>query len=62
MHTPKNREVSFSDIMATASRLSTLYGLETLHEHSSRYFRIIKKVFGISVICDVFTASSMSNF
>ena len=34
----------FSDIMATASRLNTLYRLETLYWHLSTLFRIIEKV------------------
>ena len=34
----------FSDIMATASRLNTLYRLETLYGHLSTHFKIIEKV------------------
>ena len=33
----------FSDIVATASRLNTLYRLGTLYEHLSTHFRIITK-------------------
>ena len=34
----------FSDLMATASRLNTLYRLDTLYGHLSIHFRIIQKV------------------
>ena len=34
----------FSDILATASRLNTLYGLETLHAQLSRHVEITQKV------------------
>ena len=46
-----------SDILATASRLITLYGFETLYEQSSRHVGII-----ISDIFDVILTSSMSDF
>ena len=39
----KSRGV-FSDILATASRLNTLYELETLHAQLSGHFRITQKV------------------
>ena len=39
-----NLEVFFSDILATASRLNTYYGLETLHAQSSRHVGITQKV------------------
>ena len=39
--TPKTWGV-FSEILATASRLNTLYGLETLYVQISRHGRIIK--------------------
>ena len=42
LYTPINLEVSFWDILATASRLNTFYGLETVQ--SSRHFGITKKV------------------
>ena len=34
----------FSDILATASRFNSLYGLEAWYVKSSRYVRIIKKL------------------
>ena len=44
VHSPINLEVFFSDILATATRLNTLYGLETLHAQSSRHVGITQKV------------------
>ena len=43
MHPHKSRGI-FSDIMDTASRLYTLYGLETLYVQSSRHVGITQKV------------------
>ena len=42
---PDNSWGVFSDILAAASRLNTLYRLKTLYVRSSRYVRIIKKYF-----------------
>ena len=36
--------INLTDILATASRLNTLYGLETLHVQTSRHVGIIQKV------------------
>ena len=41
---PINLEVFFSDILATATRLNTLYGLETWYVQSPRRVLITKKV------------------
>ena len=41
---PINLEVFFTHILATATRLNTLYGLETLHAQSSRHVGITQKV------------------
>ena len=57
-----NLQVFFSDILATASRLSTLYGLETLHVQSSRHLGITQQVLGISEIFDVFMTSLVLDF
>ena len=59
---PIKLEVFFSDILATASRLNTLYGLQTWYVQSSRHVRIIEKFWGISDIFDIFMTSSMSEF
>ena len=40
---PINLEVFFTDILATASRLNTSYGLESLHVQSSRHVEITQK-------------------
>ena len=55
---PINLEVFFSDILATASRLNTFYGLETLSAQSSRHDRIIENV----DIFDLFMTLSMLDF
>ena len=44
VHPPINLEVFFTHILATASRLNTSYGLETLHTQSSRHVGITQKV------------------
>ena len=41
---PINLEVFFTHILATATRLNTSYGLETLHAQLSRHFNITQKV------------------
>ena len=41
---PKNLEVFFTHILATAARLNTSYGLETLHAQSSRHVGITQKL------------------
>ena len=41
---PINLEVFFTHILATATRLNTSYGLETLHAQSSRHVGITQKV------------------
>ena len=41
---PINLEVFFTHILATATRLNTLYGLETLHAQLSRHVGITQKV------------------
>ena len=57
-----NPEVFFSDILATASRSNTLYGLETLYVQSSRHVRIIEKdlstsdIFDVIMTCHIFTS------
>ena len=43
-HPPINLEVFFTHILATATRLNTSYGLETLHAQSSRHVGITQKV------------------
>jgi len=44
VHPPINLEVFFTHILATATRLNTSYGLETLHAQSSRHVGITQKV------------------
>ena len=44
VHPPINLEVFFTHILATATRLNTLYGLETLHSQLSRHVGITQKV------------------
>ena len=44
VHPPINLEVFFTHILATASRLNTSYGFETLHAQSSRHVGITQKV------------------
>ena len=41
---PINLEVFFTHILATATRLNTSYGLESLHEELSRHVEITQKV------------------
>ena len=58
---PINPEVLFSDIFAQASRLNTLYGLETLYLHLDT-LESLKNFRGFSDVFDVFMTSSMSDF
>ena len=44
VHPPINLEVFFTHILATATRLNTSYGLETLHAQLSRHVGITQKV------------------
>ena len=59
---PINPEVFIFRYIGKASRLNTLYGLETWYVQSSRHVETIYKVLGISDIFDVFMMSSMSKF
>ena len=60
--TPHKSKGVFSDILTTASRTNTLYGLETRYIQSSRHVGIIKKVLRLIRHFDVFMTSSMSDF
>ena len=44
VHRPYKSRGVFTDILATASRLNTLYGLKTLHVQSSRHVGITQRV------------------
>ena len=59
---PMNPEVLFSDILATANRLNTLYGLETRHVQFTRHVGIIQKVWRHIRQVDVLMTSSISDF
>ena len=59
---PINLEMFFSDILATATRLNTLYGTETWYVQSPRRVLIPKKVFRHIRHFDVSMMSSMSDF
>ena len=55
--TPHKSWGVFAYILAKASSLNTLYGLETWYLQSSRHVKIIQTVSGISDIFDVFMTS-----
>ena len=60
--TPPHKSRGVLSDMATASRLNTLYGLETWYVWSSRHVKTIQNVLDISNIFGIFMTSSMSDF